>query len=158
MNKISIFFVMIFAFLGCSDKVVVHEPLKNELLAYTSKFEIVEKDDRFLALGTYLNPIHSEIVSKDKEEKFIIAIYPKESLVDLSSFSVENSKEGVRTRVLKEGDPFLNLVTFRIPWGRYIEVVSPEKSSDVLKVEFEIYPSKKALLEFRKVSKSMYWN
>ncbi|QCD52956.1 hypothetical protein [Campylobacter sp. RM16192] len=158
MGKFFIYLSVVFLFLGCANKAIVHDPLKNELLAYTSKFEIVEKNDKFLALGTYLNPIHSDIITKDKDERFIIAIHPKESKISLSSFSVNGSKDEVRARILAKDDPLLKLVTFNMPWGEYIEVVSPQKISDTLKVEFEIYPSKKALLEFRKVSKSMYWS
>ncbi|NLY04062.1 MAG: hypothetical protein GXZ15_04400 [Campylobacter sp.] len=43
--------------IGCTSKTYVHEPLKNELLAYTQKFEhIRDNSDRYLAVATYLNP------------------------------------------------------------------------------------------------------
>lgn len=158
MRKFLIFLSVVFIFFGCSDKVVIHEPLKNELLAYTSKFEAVDKENRVLVLGTYLNPVHSELISETKDEKFIIAVHPKESRIDLANFSINGSKEGVRARILPDNDPLLSLVTFQMPWGKHIEVISPEKTGDNLTLEFEIYPSVQASLKFRKVSKSMYWN
>lgn len=158
MKNLLIFLALVVAFFGCSSKVVVHEPLKNELLAYTSKSEIIQKDLKILVLGTYLNPVHSELIKESKDEKFIIAVYPKDSEVNFKSFSVNNDISGIKTRVLDENDELLKLITFQMPWGKYIEVSAPEKISDKLNLSFEIYPSKQVSLEFQKVSKSMYWN
>ncbi|WP_169974117.1 MULTISPECIES: hypothetical protein [unclassified Campylobacter] len=158
MKNLLIFLALVVAFFGCSSKVVVHEPLKNELLAYTSKSEIIQKDLKILVLGTYLNPVHSELIKESKDEKFIIALYPKDSEVNFKSFSVNNDISGIKARVLDENDELLKLITFQMPWGKYIEVSAPEKISDKLNLSFEIYPSKQVSLEFQKVSKSMYWN
>lgn len=53
MRKFTLFFIFILMIFGCADqKVIVHEPLKNELLAYTSKSEIIEGTDRTLIIAT----------------------------------------------------------------------------------------------------------
>ncbi|WXG60725.1 hypothetical protein VB002_03985 [Campylobacter concisus] len=60
MRKFTLFFIFILMIFGCADqKVIVHEPLKNELLAYTSKSEIIDGTDRTLIIATYLNPIYN---------------------------------------------------------------------------------------------------
>ncbi|MDO5046877.1 MAG: hypothetical protein Q4D84_09285 [Campylobacter sp.] len=158
MKNLLIFLALITAFFGCSGKIVVHEPLKNELLAYTSKAEVIEKELKILVLGTYLNPVHSDVIKDSKDEKFIIAVHPKDSEINFKSFSLNNDISGIKTRILDENDELLKLITFQIPWGKYIEVSAPEKFSDRLNLSFEIHPSKQVSLEFQKVSKSMYWN
>ena len=58
MKKFTLFFAFILMIFGCAgEKVIVHEPLKNELLAYTSKSEIIDGTERTLIVATYLNPI-----------------------------------------------------------------------------------------------------
>ncbi|MFL1706359.1 hypothetical protein ACHJH3_05085 [Campylobacter sp. MOP7] len=158
MKNLLICLALMTGFLGCSNKIVIHEPLKNELLAYTSKSEIIQKNLKILVLGTYLNPVHSELIKENKDEKFIIAIHPKDADVNLKSFSLNNDISGIKTRILDENDELLKLITFQMPWGKYIEVSAPEKSLDRLNLSFEIYPSNQVSLEFQKVSKSMYWN
>lgn len=152
-NVIFAIFALIFTS-GCSDKNYIHEPLKNELLAYTSKSEIINKDERILVLGTYLSPTTNDIVN----ERFIVSIYPKDSVVNIDSFALNGSKNGVKVKIIEDKDELLNLVSFQMPWGAYYEMVSPSISGDTLNITFEIYPSKLVSLRFQKVSKSMYWN
>ena len=68
--KKSVFFLsFILALVGCADKKYIHEPLKNELLAYTSKSEIIDAKTNILIVATYLNPIYSELIDEQKREK-----------------------------------------------------------------------------------------
>ena len=68
MRKFTLFFIFILMIFGCADqKVIVHEPLKNELLAYTSKSEIIDGTDRTLIVGTYLNPINASLLAESDE-------------------------------------------------------------------------------------------
>lgn len=151
--------MIVFAFFltACSNKNFLHEPIKNELLAYTKKAEIINSKERILAVATYLNPIYPDLVSENLEEHFIVAIYPKESEINAGSFAVNNSSQNIILRELQEGDKLLEKVAFRVPWGKYYEVVSPQKNTDVIRLNFEIYPSARIELAFQKVSVSMYW-
>ena len=157
--KKSVFFLsFILALVGCADKKYIHEPLKNELLAYTSKSEIIDAKTNILIVATYLNPIYSELVGEQKREIFVVAVHPKEAKILEDSFSANGSQRGIMVRRLTANDPLLEKVSFEVPWAQYFEVSTPEIKSDKINLTFEIYPSKKASLSFQKVSKSMYWN
>ncbi|QKF60944.1 hypothetical protein [Campylobacter curvus] len=159
MRKILLVLVFIFGVLGCSDKkIIVHEPLKNELLAYTSKAEIINDTNRTLIIATYLNPIYQSKISIKGEEKFLVAISPKENEIDASSVKVNNESNATSLRLLDKNDELLSLAGFNMPWAAYYEISAPSKSSDKLNLTFEIYPSQKVSLEFQKVAKSLYWN
>ncbi|AHE93462.1 hypothetical protein Q4Y15_000853 [Campylobacter fetus] len=149
---------------SCSDKkAVIQDPLKNELLAYTQKFE--DTNDKFLAVGTYLNPIHQDEFPDKKNEHFIITIYPKDSKINYSSFKVNDDNNGTKISILEDNDPLLKLTTFQMPWGIYLKVSAPQKNSDTLNLSFERFVDSNGTsrplqvsLNFRKIAKSLYWN
>ena len=158
MSKFISFFVFILMIFGCAgEKVIVHEPLKNELLAYTSKSEIIDSTDRTLILATYLNPIYNSDLDASKEH-FLVAINPKEHASELNNIKVNNDSNATNARLLDENDKMLKFAGFSMPWAVYYEVTAPSKQSDDLALSFEIYQSKPVLLNFRKVAKSLYWN
>ncbi|WP_149707446.1 hypothetical protein [Campylobacter concisus] len=158
MSKFISFFVFILMIFGCAgEKVIVHEPLKNELLAYTSKSEIIDGTDRTLIVATYLNPIYNSNLDASKEH-FLVAINPKEHASELNNIKVNNDSNGTNARLLDENDEMLKFAGFSMPWALYYEVTAPSKQSDDLALSFEIYQSKQVLLNFRKVAKSLYWN
>ncbi|WP_459894384.1 hypothetical protein [Campylobacter concisus] len=158
MSKFISFFVFILMIFGCAgEKVIVHEPLKNELLAYTSKSEIIDGTDRTLIVATYLNPIYNSDLDASKEH-FLVAINPKEHASELNNIKVNNDSNATNARLLDENEEMLKFVGFSMPWALYYEVTAPSKQSDDLTLSFEIYQSKPVLLNFRKVAKSLYWN
>ncbi len=158
MSKFISFFVFILMIFGCAgEKVIVHEPLKNELLAYTSKSEIIDGTDRTLIVATYLNPIYNSDLDASKEH-FLVAINPKEHAQNLKNIKVNDDSNATNARLLDENDEMLKFVGFSMPWALYYEVTAPSKQSDDLTLSFEIYQSKPVLLNFRKVAKSLYWN
>ena len=158
MSKFISFFVFILMIFGCAgEKVIVHEPLKNELLAYTSKNEIIDGADRTLIIATYLNPIYNSNLDQSKEH-FLLAINPKEHASELNNIKVNNDSNATNARMLDENDKMLKFAGFSMPWALYYEVTAPSKQSDDLTLSFEIYQSKPVLLNFRKVAKSLYWN
>ena len=158
MSKFLSFFVFILMIFGCAgEKVIVHEPLKNELLAYTSKSEIIDGTDRTLIVATYLNPIYNSDLDASKEH-FLVAINPKENASELNNIKVNNDSNATNARLLDENDETLKFAGFSMPWALYYEVTAPSKQSDDLTLSFEIYQSKPVLLNFRKVAKSLYWN
>jgi len=158
MSKFISFFVFILMIFGCAgEKVIVHEPLKNELLAYTSKSEIIDGTDRTLIVATYLNPIYNSNLDASKEH-FLVAINPKEHASELNNIKVNNDSNATNARLLDENDKMLKFAGFSMPWAIYYEVTAPSKQSDDLTLSFEIYQSKPVLLNFRKVAKSLYWN
>ena len=158
MKKFTLFFVFILMIFGCAgEKVIVHEPLKNELLAYTSKSEIIDGADRTLIIATYLNPIYNSNLDQSKEH-FLVAINPKEHASELNNIKVNNDSNATNARLLDENDKMLKFAGFSMPWALYYEVTAPSKQSNDLTLSFEIYQSKPVLLNFRKVAKSLYWN
>ena len=158
MSKFISFFVFILMIFGCAgEKVIVHEPLKNELLAYTSKSEIIDGTDRTLIVATYLNPIYNSDLDASKEH-FLVAINPKEHASGLNNIKVNNDSNATNARLLDENDEMLKFAGFSMPWSVYYEVTAPSKQSDDLTLSFEIYQSRPVLLNFRKVAKSLYWN
>lgn len=158
MKKYILLIAILISILGCADKkYIVHDPLKNELLAYTSKAQITNKDENTLIIATYLNPVYQSKINIKDEEKFLVAINPKRS-IKLDTIKLNNKSDGIRVRVLKSDDKILELVGFKIPWSEYYEISTPSKNSKKLSLTFEIYPSDEVLLDFQKVSKSLYWN
>jgi len=158
MSKFLSFFVFILMIFGCAgEKVIVHEPLKNELLAYTSKSEIIDGADRTLIIATYLNPIYNSNLDQSKEH-FLVAINPKEHASELNNIKVNNDSNATNARLLDENDKMLKFAGFSMPWALYYEVTAPSKQSNDLTLSFEIHQSKPVLLNFRKVAKSLYWN
>ena len=158
MSKFISFFIFILMIFGCAgEKVIVHEPLKNELLAYTSKSEIIDGTDRTLVVATYLNPIYNSDLDASKEH-FLVAINPKEHASELNNITVNNDSNATNARLLDENDEMLKFAGFSMPWALYYEVTAPSKQSDDLTLSFEIYQSRPVLLNFRKVAKSLYWN
>ena len=158
MSKFISFFVFILMIFGCvGEKVIVHEPLKNELLAYTSKSEIINGTDRTLIVATYLNPIYNSDLDTSKEH-FLLAINPKEHAQNLKNIKANDDSNATNARLLDENDEMLKFAGFSMPWALYYEVTAPSKQSDDLALSFEIYQSKPVLLNFRKVAKSLYWN
>ncbi len=104
MSKFISFFVFILMIFGCAgEKVIVHEPLKNELLAYTSKSEIIDGADRTLIIATYLNPIYNSNLDQSKEH-FLVAINPKEHASELNNIKVNNDSNATNARLLDEND------------------------------------------------------
>ncbi|WP_462189446.1 hypothetical protein [Campylobacter concisus] len=158
MSKFISFFVFILMIFGCAgEKVIVHEPLKNELLAYTNKSEIIDGTDRTLIVATYLNPIYNSDLDASKEH-FLVAINPKEHASELKNIKVNNDSNATNVRLLDGNDKMLKFAGFLMPWALYYEVTAPSKQSDDLALSFEIYQSRPVLLNFRKVAKSLYWN
>lgn len=156
MNKI---YTIIFAclFLACSHERYSHEVLKNEILAYTKEY----KGD-FIAIGTYLNPIHQEISSLDSEfEHFILTIYPNNPEININNAHVNNEKANLE--ILDNNDTILNLTAFKIPWSKNYKITTPSKKSDILKLSFEYdingtSQQRQVSLSFQKIAKSLYWN
>lgn len=144
-------------FFGCTNKDIPHDPLKNELLAYTQKFESVKQDDRYLVVGTYLNPIHANIRNKANEEHFILSVYPQDVGIVSKTLKVNNDTN-VSIKKLDENDPLLKLTTFEMPWGAHYEVIAPEKNSNYLTLTYQTDNSLNVSLKFMKISKSLYWN
>ena len=158
MSKFISFFIFILMIFGCAgEKVIVHEPLKNELLAYTSNSEIIDGTDRMLIVATYLNPIYNSDLDASKEH-FLVAINPKEHASELNNIKVNNDSNATNARLLDENNEMLKFAGFSMPWAVYYEVTTPSKQSDDLALSFEIYQSKQVLLNLRKVAKSLYWN
>lgn len=141
---------------SCADKKqYVHEPIKNELLAYTEKFEKIRQgSDRYLAVATYLNPI---LKNSNNEEIFILSSYPKEEGINLKTLKVNNDNNIIITP-LKSDDELLKLTNINLPWSHHYKITAPEKNSDSLKITYDTNRSLKVQLKFQKVSKSMYWS
>ncbi|WP_169763506.1 hypothetical protein [Campylobacter mucosalis] len=156
MRKIINFITILVFFVGCASKEVIHEPIKNEALAYTSKAEIIKDSDRVLVIATYLNPISKEKIGEDTE-RFLLAINPKESDIVQQSITVNDDKN-VMIREISDSDELMEFASFKLPWARYYEISTPKKEAKTLKLTFEIYQLGQVALEFVKVSKSLYWN
>ena len=139
---------------GCTNKEAVHEPLQNELLSYTQKFEKVNRSDRYLAIATYINPV---LKSSDLKERFILSSYPVEESIEMSSLKV-NGDANLSVRELDYDDELLKLANINLPWSKHYEIISPEKKADYLTITYETSKNTKANLKFLKVSKSMYWS
>lgn len=143
---------------SCSKKEQIHEPLKNEFMAYTQKFESVKENDRYLAIATYLNPVMPEIRNENEDEFFLLSAYPKEIEFDKSSLKINGSNKNVVITELDKDDPLLEKVVFNIPWSRIYKITAPKSGADYLSISYRTDNDLDAKFTFRKISKSMYWN
>ncbi|NLK66784.1 MAG: hypothetical protein GX282_04835 [Campylobacteraceae bacterium] len=154
MKKLYLALIFLALLTGCSTKESKHEPFQNELLAYTQKFERVNRSDRYLAVATYINPV---LKTEDLRERFVLSSYPVEEEIVLGSIKV-NGGANLSVRELSHDDELLELANIKLPWSKHYEIISPEKKADYLTLTYETSRKTKVNLRFLKVSKSMYWN
>ena len=153
MKKLNLFILVLIFLTGCAEKKSDLDPVKNELLAYTQKFESINEEKRYLAVSTYLNPV---LKNSDKEI-FILSSYPKEETILLDSVNVNNDFDLNITKIDLE-DELLKMVNINIPWSNHYKITSHIKDNDYLTLSYKTQSGINANLKFLKVSKSMYWN
>ncbi|MCZ6169310.1 hypothetical protein [Campylobacter ureolyticus] len=153
MKKLNLFILVLIFLTGCAEKKSDLDPVKNELLAYTQKFESINEEKRYLAVSTYLNPV---LKNSDKEI-FILSSYPKEESILLDSVNVNNDFDLNITKLDLE-DELLKMVNINIPWSNHYKITSHIKDNDYLTLSYKTQSGINANLKFLKVSKSMYWN
>lgn len=153
MKKLNLFILVLIFLTGCAEKKSDLDPVKNELLAYTQKFESINEEKRYLAVSTYLNPV---LKNSDKEI-FILSSYPKEESILLDSVNVNNDFDLNITKLDLE-DELLKMVNINIPWSNHYKITSHIKDNDYLTLSYKTQSGINVNLKFLKVSKSMYWN
>ena len=153
MKKLNLFILVLIFLTGCAEKKSDLDPVKNELLAYTQKFESINEEKRYLAVSTYLNPV---LKNSDKEI-FILSSYPKEESILLDSVNINNDFDLNITKLDFE-DELLKMVNINIHWSNHYKITSHIKDNDYLTLSYKTQSGINANLKFLKVSKSMYWN
>nr|WP_314167038.1 hypothetical protein [uncultured Campylobacter sp.] len=138
---------------SCSANDPRHDPLKNEFLAYTQKFESVRAGDRYLGVATYLNPVAPELRNAAEDEVFLLTSYPKE----IQIFAVQINGANANVVPLHDGDPLLQKELFKIAWSSRYKITAPKSDKDELVLSYRTSNDLNATMKFRKVSKSMYW-
>ena len=138
---------------SCSANDPRHDPLKNEFLAYTQKFESVRARDRYLSVATYLNPVAPELRNAAGDEVFLLTSYPKE--VQIRAVQINGANANVVP--LHEGDPLLQKELFKIAWASRYKITAPKSDKDELVLSYRTSNDLGATMKFRKVSKSLYW-
>lgn len=138
---------------SCSANDPRHDPLKNEFLAYTQKFESVRAGDRYLGVATYLNPVAPELRNASEDEVFLLASYPKE--VQIGAVQIDGVNANVTP--LGDGDPLLQKELFKIAWASRYKITAPKSDKDELVLSYRTSNDLGATMKFRKVSKSLYW-
>lgn len=153
MRKIINFIAILVFFVGCASKEVIYEPIKNEILAYTQKAEIISQNERALIIATYTNPI-----KKSDDENFIISINPDDFQILSANL---NDDFNVKFSEISADDEKLKNIGFNLPWARHYELIAPTKDSKKLVLTLKISKNDvryDVRLEFAKVAKSLYWN
>ena len=138
---------------SCSANDPRHDPLKNEFLAYTQKFESVLAGDRYLGVATYLNPVAPELRNAAGDEVFLLTSYPKE--IQIRAVQINGANANVVP--LHDGDPLLQKELFKIAWSSRYKITAPKSDKDELVLSYRTSNDLNATMKFRKVSKSMYW-
>ncbi len=154
---------------GCAHKSFTSgEALKNEMLAYTQKFE--DTKQRVLVLSTYLNPAGSAVLEDRENENFLIAIYPQKLILDEKSFKIFTADNSVATvnefKKLANDDPLIKSLAVDTPWADYYYLKMPKVDASEFKLSFTMATELKgetahqlqAHLKFVKTPKSLYWN
>ena len=138
---------------SCSANDPRHDPLKNEFLAYTQKFESVRAGDRYLGVATYLNPVAPELRNAAEDEVFLLTSYPKE--VQILAVQINGVNANVTS--LHDGDPLLQKELFKIAWSSRYKITAPKSDKDELVLSYRTSNGLDATMKFRKISKSLYW-
>lgn len=138
---------------SCSANDPRHDPLKNEFLAYTQKFESVRAGDRYLGVATYLNPVAPELRNTAEDEVFLLTSYPKE----IQIHAVQLNGANANVVPLHDGDPLLQKELFKIAWSSRYKITAPKSDKDELVLSYRTSNGLGATMKFRKVSKSLYW-
>ena len=139
---------------SCSANDPRHDPLRNEFLAYTQKFESVRAGDRYLGVATYLNPVAPELRNAAEDEVFLLTSYPKE----IQILAVQLNGANANVTPLHDGDPLLQKELFKIAWASRYKITAPKSDKDELVLSYRTSNGLGATMKFRKVSKSMYWH
>ena len=139
---------------SCSANDPRHDPLKNEFLAYTQKFESVRAGDRYLGVATYLNPVAPELRNAAGDEVFLLTSYPKE----IQILAVQINGTNANVTPLSDGDPLLQKELFKIAWASRYKITAPKSDKDELVLSYRTSNGLNATMKFRKVSKSLYWH
>lgn len=152
MKKIKFYFVLcVLIFIcGCANKNQNAIDVKNELLAYTQKFQDDKNGEKVFAVATYINPVFADKQSKNIEN-FIVAIYPKYELKD-----VNINKQIVKVNKISYSE-FQKYSPISFPWANHFKIkfnnINNEKQ---FKLTFKMNGSN-VELNFSKFSQSMYW-
>lgn len=154
-----LFLFLVFFLLSCSDKKeYFHSPEKNELLGFTQKYEhIASNEDRFVVVGTYINPILFKNEFSAPSENFVLLLYPDSLVLDEESLKVNGQDEDIKIEELNEDDDLLKKIPISVPWGKYYLITSPAQKANKLTLSCLI-SDQKVKLTFVKVSASMYWS
>jgi len=145
---------LILAMFGCSQKEYKHDPEKNEILAYTKKFEHINGDERYLAIGSYINPI-LELDENDTNEYILLSVYPEDGILQ---GSLKVNDEPAVIKKLEDNSKMLKFTEFAMPWGEHYQITANESKKDNLILSYKTSKNLAVTLNFLKVSKSMYWN
>nr|WP_315110412.1 hypothetical protein [uncultured Campylobacter sp.] len=138
---------------SCSANDPRHDPLKNEFLAYTQKFESVRAGDRYLGVATYLNPVAPELRNAAEDEVLLLTSYPKEVQI----LAVQLNGANANVTPLGDGDPLLQKELFKIAWASRYKITAPKSDKDELVLSYRTSNGLGATMKFRKISKSLYW-
>lgn len=136
---------MLFFLTACVSK--IDNPKEKEALLYTQKFS----KDEFVIMGLYLNPIYPEFTSQDSDE-IAFCIFPQTKITNVK---ISNKKAEI-SNLPKE----LKL-SFATKWSKCFKAYTKSQNLAVLKLSFDFGEHSRqsqALLNFQKLSKSLYLN
>ena len=139
---------------GCVDKNFAHDLQKNEILAYTKKFEFIKPDRRYVALASYINPVL--ILDENDTHEYILLSYfpddaPRENSVKINGVSA-------KFEPLNDGSKMLKFSDFSMKWGAHAQIIAPQIMADTLNLSYETNSGIRVNFVINKISKSMYWN
>lgn len=143
-------------FTACSTEKVVHEPLKNEFMAYTQKFESTKAGNRYLAIASYLNPVFNEVRNEKEDEILLLSVYPKDVLIIPGSVKLNGNEADIE--ILDENSALLEKTAFKLPYSANYKITASCENKDDLVLTYKTSNDLNANFKFRKISKSLYWN
>lgn len=155
MRKTAFFLLALSFFTSCSKVDSLTNPFKNEVLAYTQKFEYINAKTRYLSVGVYLNPIDPNLKDREKIEYFILSTYPKDIQIKPNSIKVNNKIANIKD--ISKSDKFIKYNDFDIPYSNSYLITLPSIKADELSLSYQTQNDINVTLKFRKISRSMYW-
>ncbi|MCV3403016.1 hypothetical protein L8V85_03470 [Campylobacter sp. IFREMER_LSEM_CL2090] len=154
MKKVYMIIFLTLIFTACSNKTQEQSEinLKSQTLMYAQKINFNYKDNRVVALLSYLNPVLDE---KSQKEVFVLSFLPNINIKqEQISILIDGEKTNIKT--LDQNDELFKYI-IKSDYASYYKITLNELvQKPILKLDL-CFENQCSELKFQKISKSVYY-
>ncbi|EGK8084469.1 hypothetical protein IO401_000704 [Campylobacter lari] len=154
MKKIYVIIFLTLIFTACSNKTQKQSEidLKSQTLMYAQKINFNYKDNRVVALLSYLNPVLDE---KSQKEVFVLSFLPNINIKQ-EQISILIDGEKTNLKALDKNDELFKYI-IKSDYASYYKITLDELvQKPILQLDL-CFENKCFELKFQKISKSVYY-